>query len=323
MAYGSKGYALIGIESNYGIGEAFTSSIELLNESLSIKKDRFELYNMYGGIYEPLDAEGMNMVEGSITFPVNPISIGYFLACALDIGSLTVISSGNLFKNYFSPRKTYLNNSNPLRSLTIRINRDQSDSTYYLGCVVNKLSLSLTKNSPLNCTIDFIGKSHEDNTNQTPTFVGSPVYPFDFFDASFSGNEKSFIDFNLSINNNLIAHKTMDGTKYLTSIKRNGPVMVDFNGTIRYDTTSNYFPHAYYQNNSSQLLNLTFTKAASFALVIGMPKFTITKYTNVMGGGNHYDATFTGKTYFDSSVGPGTNIEFSLTNTKSQYDVGV
>src|SRR3990167_5267477 len=184
--YAFNGHVGLAKETSGGTAVAATNFMQAYSEDLAASLDRFDLANINGRYAEPDDAAGLTRVGGSIVIPGNAVDLGWFLLGALGVQSNTVVLSGFLSKHEFMPRTSDWDTKFAERPYTFTIYRDVTSAQRYAGCNVSQLQFATAPNQDLRITAAVVGKSTAEVTAPTPSYVGSPVAPFDFSTCSIS-----------------------------------------------------------------------------------------------------------------------------------------
>lgn len=318
MGYGFAGFIGIAKETVWGTPVAATDYIEALSENFGPVRERFEVKNIVGRYAEPDDEAGLIRVQGDMTFPVNPIGIGYFLRSAFGVMSGSVVLSGSLFKNIFTGATTEFAADSPQPPYTLEVFRDVTSSFRFAGGNVNMLSLTVQPNQDLRATANMIFKTSSIIAKSSPTFPGSPLSPFTYDSCSISiGGAASTLVETLTmtvIDNQLEGIAALNASNEIIKIRRKGPQLVRLSGSIGFDNLTEFNN---FITQTEQRFFMNFTKAASFNLLIDMPRVVYTAFPVGMGGRERLVASFEGTARFHT--GSNQAIQVDLTNTKSNY----
>lgn len=315
--YGMKGFFGIGKETTWGTPVAVTDYAELLSESLSEGIDRFEVKNIFGGLYEPADVAGIHRIAGDISLAGYPLILGHLLKAAMNVNSQSVVLSGSLWTHRFNTPQGDFSADAAGVPYTVEMNRDQTSSHQYGGMNLDRLVMALAPNQDLRLTASFVGKSAALLTATTPTFPGSPSDPFTFDTSSIQlgGSATSRIEaLQISIDNQLEGIPALNGSTNIARIKRRGPQMVRLSGTIDFPDSTEYLD---FKNQTQRAFKLALFKTTSFHFLIDIPQFVYTAFPLGTAGRDRGLIQFDGRAQF--LVASNTAATFQLTTTKSNY----
>lgn len=316
--YGFAGHIGFAKEASGGTPVAATDYIEALSEGLSLAPDRFETKNIIGRFSEAQDESGVNRIAGPIVFPAMPNELGFFLLGATGIQSNTVVLSGFLHTHEFTMRTADWDSVFASNPFTFEIFRDVTSSQQYAGCNISRLEMSMAPNQDLRVSAQLIGKSTLNLQATTPTFTSSPASPFTFDTASIqlpAGTATAQMEaFSLTIDNQLQGIPSLNNSKNIRAIRRTGPQMIRFSGTLAFENITEYLN---FTNQTKQRIVASFTKANSFSMAIDLPQFNYRTFPLGMGGRDRQTISFEGAAEYNA--GSGTAIKVSVTNTRSGY----
>lgn len=313
MAFGARGHIGIAKETTWGTAVAASDYFEALSESIVTNIERFDVRNIFGGMYEPDDEAGVVRHAGDIILPAHPVSIGFFLNGALGVNSVTAVLSGVLFTNQFTPVTSDTGSLSALPAYTLEVFRDVTSSQQYAGAQFNTLELSVTPNQELRATVGVIAKTRAGLAATTPSFPGSPTGVFKFNTASVSlgGNAIARLEnFTLTFDNQLEGIPVLNAANEVARIHRTGPQLVRVTGTAAFDNTTDFDS---FINETEQRLFLNFTRADSFSLLIDIPRAIFTEHPQQITGRDRLTVDFAMIGRFDT--GSNTALDIRLTST--------
>jgi hypothetical protein len=316
MGMGMAGHVGVGKESSWGTAVAATKYVEALSESLALSIDRFDIKNIAGLYTEADDMSGLRRIAGNIVFPVFPEVAGIFLRGIFGNPTVTVISSGNLHTNVFKTPTADFAAGVPAAPLSIEIFRDVTSSMQYAGSVISGLSVSVQPNQELRATASIVAKSTSVISKTTPTFVSSPVEPFNFAQASLSlgGSATAQIEaLTINVDQQLEGVAALNASTAIAKIRRRGPQMVGMSGTIDFNDLTEY---TNFVNQTEQALSVNF-RSNSFNLLIELPRVVYTAFPAQIGGKERLTVNFDGKARYHT--GSATAIAYTLTTTSSGF----
>ncbi len=317
MPYGILGHIGLGKETTWGSFTAATDYVEAMSETLQLTKNRFDVVNIQGGMYEPDDMVGLDIVGGDIAFSGHPEALGFFFNSMFGVQSATEILSGFLFANEFTMSQDDAANANANPAYTFEVSRNISSASQYVGCIVSAMELNIVPDAPLAVTATIIGKEENIIEKTTPSFTTSPVDVFAFDTASISVAGAGFAlieSFTISLDTQLEGVATVNATTKVSKIKRTGPPLVRLSGTMCFEDHAEYDK---FKAQTEQAISVNMTRADSFSLLMEFPRVIYNTYDMNMGGRERIVANFEGMARYH--VGSASAAKFTLTNTKSWY----
>jgi len=319
FAYGFGGFIGFARETNWGSGVAATDYVEGMSEDLTLSLDRFAYKAIINSLSEPDDAVGLYRVEGGMEFACHPVAIGHFLKGVLHSYNPTAVVTGSLYNHVFVTTSggADFDSQVPIQPYTIEVFRDVTSSHRYTGCVVNELTFTMAANGPVMCSATFIGRGADIIAKSTPTFPTSPLKPFTFdtISLAIAGSGTALIEtLELTINNNLEGIGALNLSRYVAKVRRNDHQMVNLSGTIDFTNVTEY---QNFVNQTEQRMTISMTKAASFQMVIDIPRMVYTAYPMGIPGKERILTSFEGKGFVHQ--GSLNAIKVTLTNQQSYY----
>lgn len=317
MGTANIGHIGFGKQTSYSAPVAITDWIEALSENLTLGIDRFDIKNIVGTPNEPDDMAGLRRSAGDIVFPGDPTAVGFALRGMFGVMSGSVVTSGFLWKNEFTRGTTDFSADSPTTPYTIEVFRDVTSANRYSDAVFNRLIFSIAPNQELRTTLGMITKSTSVTAKGTPTYPGSPVNPFAFDTASLSigGAASTLVEaLTITIDNNVEGIPVLNASNEIARVRRRGPQTIMLSGTIGFDNLTEY---KNFVDQTEQRFFLNVTRAASFTMLIDLPRVVYTTFPLGMSGRSRLTAGFEAKARYHS--GSATAIKIDLTNTKSNY----
>lgn len=319
MGYGTLGHLNLGKETTWAASVNPDYSIELMNETLTLARDRFEVKNIIGRLTEPDDVPGLRRIEGDMTTWGHPETIGHFLNAALGQGSktITVVLSGSLWTLAWMPSPSDASSQNPLVSYTAEVFRDVTSSDRYQGGVLNRLVLAGQPNQDLRVTAGWIFKATSSIAKAVPSFPTSPAFPFtwDTFSLSVGGAAMDLVEaLTVTYDNQLEGVPALNNSDEIARIRRRGPVLVRVAGTIEFLNRTEY---TNFVNQTEQRFVYSLFRANSFQIVVDLPRVVYTAFPLGQAGRERNLVSFEGKALHHT--GSGSPIKVSLTTVRSNY----
>ncbi len=304
-------------EVTWGTPVAVTDYYEAFSESLATERDRFETRNLIGAYYEPDDSVGVERTQGDIVFAANPANMGHFLLGS--IGQNTVASLGSgLFRNTFTPRQSDISSIHPMPSYTVEIFRAGTivDSSFrYDGVQFASMNMNVQPNQDVRMSIGAIARRGLFIDNTVPTFPSSPVEPFLYDTTSVTLNAAAntkIENLTISLDNQLEGIATFNNSQYIGKVRRTGPPLVRVSGTIDFQDLTEYLD---FQNQTERQLIVSFTKAASFQLILDIPRFVYTTVPVQASGRGRITSDFNGMARYHTGSATALDVQLTTTTT--------
>ena len=313
--YGFRGHIGIAQETVWGTAVGASDYVEALSESIVTDIERFDVRNVFAGMYEPDDETGIVRHSGDLVVPAHPVSIGYFLDGALGIASGTEVLSGFLHTTEFTALTSDWGSLNAVPGYTLEIFRDVTSSMQYKGCQFNTLELSVAPNQELRATINVIAQTRAGLTATSPSFPGSPAGVFKFDTASLSLGGSAIArceNFTFSIDNQLEGVPVLNASTDVARIQRTGPQLIRLGGTMAFDDITDFNS---FVNQTEQALVITFTKANSFSMSLDFPRTVFTSFPQQITGRDRLTVDFDMKALYHT--GSSSAMKATLTTVNS------
>jgi len=316
MTYGFAGYLGVAKEVTWGTPVAATAFFEALSENIVTNMDRFDVKNIVGGaMYEADDEGGLLRYQGEIVAAAHPQILGHFLRAALGIQSLTIVGS-SYFKYDYIPTPTDIGSYHALPAYSVEIYRDVTTAEWYGGAQIQRLVLATAPNQDLRMTTTFIAKTRTTAARQAViTFPTSPIGVFKFDTSSISLGGVAvdrFESFSLTFDNQLEGIPTLNNTREIARIHRNGPQLVRLNATVGFYDMSDLNT---FINQTEQRVTFNITKPNSFALLIDIPRAIFSSFPVRLAGRNRVTVDFEMIGRFSQSSSYAVRMTLTTVNT--------
>lgn len=314
---GLGAFAHVGIakEVTFGTPVAASDYLEIVSESISHNIEEIVREAIRGIVDEPASVEGLNTVAGDIVVEVQPETIGYLLRSAL--GAPETTGEVAPYAHTFIPTQTDFETKCALPPYTLEVHRDLEQAFQFAGCVVNNLQFSWGVDQKiLRCTASILGKSVDLIAKTTPEFEAAN--PFTWEQATYkAGSPLAAIDtltaIQITVNNNLEAVATLNNTKEISRIRRNGFRTVEVQFTFEVEDLTEYSKFAAQSENAFEFEFVNDTNKLKFEL----PKVRYTSFPLAVGGSGRITVAAAGKAKYDSVTEKAIGVV--LTNGKASY----
>lgn len=322
MGYGMKGH--LGISFQQSFGTVFTSSYHwfpIINESLTENIPLLVSEGMRGRFEEGPSFEGAHDIAGDFTIEAHPILAGKLLAAWMGQSSGTLTTS--VYTHLFKPKATDWGDLAAVPPMTIEVYRDAGSAHQYYDCCMNQLVIEIAHGSLVKMTGSVVGGKFAKAAKSTPSYLIGSEYTWNQTSISFQGSANGAIDeitqLTITLNNNLEAKGTLDGTKTPNRVKRTGFRTAEIAGTLVFENDQE-FDH--WRNQAAQPAVITITGHAVTSGYNAYMEFDIPqmKYNEVpvnIGGPGLIEASFSAKCEYKTTSA--TMIAVTIQNTVSQY----
>lgn len=312
MAYGMGG--ALGITMQQSFGTAYTTGMKFqpfISESLNEEIAPIIVEGMRG-IYDEGDSlEGPHTISGDINFEVDPCMIGYFIKGFCHSTSMTATTVTSYYYTHaFMPAPDDFDAMAATPPITMEAYRDAGSAFQYYDCLINTLSFQFAAGALIKATAGVVGASFTLAAKQTATYEPFSEFTWDQTSISVAGTAVDELqDLTITLNNNLEATSTLDGTKYPNRVKRSGKRTIEVSGTILFisEAEANVF-----RAQTERRMVVT-TKQGSHQIEFDIPSFRYEAFPVNIGGPGQIMVGFTGKAKYNA--GSGTAIKITTTVT--------
>lgn len=324
MPFGQIAHLGIGKETTWGIPVAASDYLQLISEGLNKDIEQVISQAKKGIVDEPASFEGLNSIAGDVSAEVHPGSIGHLLRSALGAPVTTQpdgVGNPTVYQHVFTPVQDNFAPECALPPYTLEVHRDLAQAFQYAGAVVNDLNFSFgTDTKIMQGSASVIAKALALIAKTTPSFENTE--PFRWHQATITinaGQNNDVQTLNFGVNNALEGKPTLNGSKEISRIKRNGvrtfPIGLTFDVT---DLTE--FNRYDGQNEVAakiELVGALISGTYNYKLTIDIPKFKYTAFPINVGGADQLTVAATGVAKYDSASSHAMKV--TLINTTTAY----
>lgn len=342
MSTGMLGFIAVGVESSGGASAtgAYSATVQhfipFLSETLSNNRNDIPSQAIQAQFDETRMYTGLQTVAGAITAEVHPITLGFLLRPVFDVN--TAVNSHPICTSHTGVRahvfragqtQFHAGSCSDLPTITAEVFRGPTTqagtSFVYYNMAGNALELSIQAGQLAGVTVDLVGREYGRKAQATATFPTPEAFTWSQASVSIGGAARPiFESVTLRISNNLDATPLLDGRLRPNLIKRNGFRVVEMNGTMSFQTDSDY---DMFIAGSEYPVRITFAgKTISTApanvegLDIQIPAFRYSSHPINIGGPGRIGVPFAGRGMWHP--GSGTALEITIVNTRiSTYAV--
>lgn len=324
MPYGSLSHVGLAKETTFGTAVASTDYVKFASESLNETIEQVKSDILNGIVDEAPYYEGMHNISGDIQFDVGPVIVGHFLRGALGAPVTTQPDSvGNptVYQHVFTPVQSNFANVCALPPYTFEVNRDLSQAFQYAGSVINELDFNFgTDKKIMNCKAAIIAKALALISKTTPSFPVVDAFTWNQAVINFNGSANTnFSTLEFGVKNALEARPTLDGTRNINRIMRNGKRTFPIKFTLELQDMTEY---NLFKAQNEIALNIALTGAVisgtyNHKITIDVPKFHFNAFPINVSGAGVITAQVDGWSEYDP-----TNLyamKVTLINNKSSY----
>jgi hypothetical protein len=320
MPFGALAHVGIGKEITWGTPVAATEYIKFASEGFTEEIEQVLSETMNGTVDEGSQYEGAHTVTGDLSFDVYPNVVGHLLRSAFGAPVTTAPSAG-IYQHVFTPVQTNFSNICALPPYTFEVHRDLEQAFQYAGAVVNDLTFSFgTDSKIMQGSAAVIAKKLALLTKTTPSFETTNPFLWNQATITIAGaanNDIQTLEF--GVNNNLEGRPTLDGTREISRVLRNGKrsFPVSFTFDLKDLTAFNRFRSQSEVSAKIELTGDVISGTDKYKLTIDIPKLRYNAFPINVGGAEVITAQVEGSAKYDS-VGAHA-MKITLINSKASY----
>ncbi|MCD4838170.1 phage tail tube protein [Neobacillus sedimentimangrovi] len=223
MPFGVLAHIGLAPETTYGEPVSAADYIRFASESINEEIEQVISENIMGVVDEAESHEGLHSISGDISGDVYPNVIGHLLRSAFGAPVTTQLSPG-VYQHVFTPVQDNFSSVCALPPYTLEVHRDFEKAFQYAGAVVNELTFSFgTDTKIMQFTAAIIAKKLALINKTTPSLETTPTFMWNQGTITLDGQANSDLTtVEFGVNNNLEARATLDGTKEVSRVLRNG-----------------------------------------------------------------------------------------------------
>jgi len=321
MAYGMEGHLGIGFQSSYGT--AMTTSYHwfpFISETLNESIPDLVSESIRGRMEEGESFEGYHEIAGDVVVEAHPILIGKLFKAWCHTTSYAATLVASHYTHEFMPAPVDFDALAAVPPMTIEVYRDAGSAHQYYDMCLNTLALEIAHGSIIKATAGLIGGSFAKAAKKSSSYLTGSEFTWDQASIQIGGtavDELSTIT--VTLNNNLEAKGTLDGTKLPNRIKRAGFRTIELAGTMLFVNDTEF---DIYLNQTRQEFIITVTGQAvssgyNASLEIALPSVFYTAFPPNIAGPGLIESSLTGKAKYNADSG--TIGRFTVVNTLATY----
>ncbi|MFC4768742.1 phage tail tube protein [Effusibacillus consociatus] len=324
MPYGSLSHVGLGKETTWGTAVAATDYLKFVSESLTEEIEQVISEALDAKFDEGASFEGLHTISGDVSFDVYPNVLGHILRMAWGAPVTTqpdAVGNPTVYQHVFTPVQTNFSNVCALPPYTFEVHRDLENAFQYAGAVANSLMFSFgTDTKIMQAVMNVIAKKLALIAKTTPSF--ETTNPFLWHQATVTINAAANSDvqtLEFGIENNMEGRATLDGTKEINRIWRNGKRSFPVNFTFdpKDLTEYNRFRNQNEVTAKIELVGALISGTYNYKLTIDIPKLRYTTFPINAGGAGAITAQVNGAAKYDATAAHAMKV--TLINTKNTY----
>lgn len=315
MPYGAQIKFGMARQTAVGSGNAVTAPgsfhhIPLTGQGVTLQKEEVISQNLTGRFEQGASYDGVNRVNGTIEYEATPKALGLMLLAGMSAPAS--VTSGSLRTLTYFPRTVDFNASVINEPMTLYQQfTDANSGEHFFDCQVGQLEFSFAQGQLLRARATVAGGS------RAATGIGSLALTLDtgdlglgfLWDASSIswggagiGNAS---ELTITINENIDALYTLNGTLSPYKFTRTGFREVTVNGNFYFDSRSIF--NDFISGTQRRLLvtsqaRKTQIQSGFYAtFILDVPNLKLTQFTPNVNGPGEVSASFTGRGVIDAS----------------------
>lgn len=320
MPFGVLSHIGVAKETTYGTPVVANDYLRFASESLNEEIEQIISENIMGVVDEAASHEGLHNISGDISGDVYPNVIGHLLRAAFGAPTTTSMAAG-VYQHVFTPVQANFSNVCALPPYTFEVHRDFAQAFQYAGSVVNDLTFFFgTDSKIMQFTAAIIARKLALITKTTPSLEATN--PFLWNQAtitldSAANTDLSTVEF--GVNNNLEARATLDGTREVSRVLRNGArtFPVSFTMELKDLTEYNKFRAQNEIPAKIEMIGGVISGADKFKLTVDIPKLRFSAFPINVEGTGAITTQVEGSAKYDATSLYAMKI--TLVNSKTSY----
>lgn len=320
MPYGSLAHIGLGKETTFGTAVAATDYIRFASEGISEEIEQVKSEVLNGVVDEAPQYEGAHTVKGDVSFDVYPNIVGNLLRSALGAPVTTMIVAG-VYSHVFTPVQSNFSNVCALPPYTIEVNRDFAQAFQYAGGVVDELTFNFGSDKKIMTgQAAIIAKALALIAKTVPSFDAQDPFTWNQATVTLNGTANTNVStIEFGVKNSLEAKDTLDGTRNISRILRNGKrtFPVKFSLELQDMAEYNLFKAQNEVTLKIELVGAVISGGNNYKITIDIPKFHFNAFPINVGGAGAVTTQVDGLAEYDPTSLYGMKV--TLVNSKVSY----
>ncbi len=238
MADGLLGHVGISFQDSFGTSNVNSMFyFPIISESVTEAIPPLVSEGMRGRFEAGPTFEGFHEIAGDIIFEAHPILVGMALK-AWTSASSDVTLNDSAYTHTIKPNTADFDALAAVRPMTVEIFRDIGSAFLYSDMLCNELTLEVVHGTVVKATMALMGGKFTKAVKSAPSYLPGSEYTWHQSSIQFTNSAGTIgaIDeisqATITLNNNLEAIGTLEGTKTPNRIKRSGFRTAEFAGTV-------------------------------------------------------------------------------------------
>lgn len=321
MPLGSLSHVGMGKETTFGTPVAATDYVRFASETINETFEQVKSDIQNAVVDEAPYYTGMQTVAGDVSFDVYPNIVGNFMKSALGAPVSTIQGAGPAYQHVFTPAQTNFATNCALPPYTLEVNRDLTQAFQYPGSVVNELDFNFGVDKKiLNCKASVLAKTRNLIAKTAPSFDVQDAFTWNMATVTLN----SVVNTNVSsveigVKNELDARPTLDGTRTINRIMRNGKRSFPIKLTVELADLTEY--NLFIAQNEVplqiKLVGALIASTYNYTFQVDMNKFHFNAFPINVSGSGVITAVLDGWAEYDPTSSYA--AKFTLINTKTAY----
>ena len=317
--YGMDGH--LGISEQQSGGTAYVDSLDympIISEGINETIENLVSEEMKGRYEEGGNYEGMHNIAGDVVVDVHPIAAGKLLKYWFGQSSGSAMDSA--YSHSYKGVTEDWDDKYAVQPLTVEVYRDTGSAYQYHDMLLNQLVFEWNAGALVRCTAGFMGGNFDWIAATVPSYDVGSYFPWDTTSFELGG---AAIDYattlTLTLNQNLAAKHTLNGSKFPSRVKRDGFRTAELSGSFLFESAAQALQFRAQTGQAAIITNVGETTATSYnnILKFDIPSFLITDFPANIGGPGLIEVGWSGKAVYDTSSA--TLLEATLVNTVAAY----
>lgn len=324
MPFGVRSHIGIGKEVTYGTPVVATEYLRFASESLNEEIEQVISENIIGIVDESPSYEGMHNIAGDISGDVYPNVVGHLMRAAFGAPTTTQPDATNnptVYQHVFTPVQDNFSNTCSLPPYTVEVHRDFEQAFQYAGASVNELNFSFgTDSKIMQFTAAMIARKLTLISKTIPNLENTNPFLWNQATITLDGAESSDLStVQFGVNNSLEARATLDGTREVSRVLRNGArtLPISFSTEMNDLTEFNKFRAQTEIPAKIELTGSLIAGTHNYKITVDIPKLRYSAFPINVGGTGAITAQVTGSAKYDQTSLYGMKI--TLVNTTASY----
>lgn len=321
MSYGSKSHVAICFQNSWDtVNTSSLHHLQHLEESIGLNIPPL-IDESARGVFDEGDGYGgARTVDGDLSINAKSIPLGVFLKAMF--GDPTTVTSNTMYTHTFKPRTADFDRYSAGNPITLLKHLDDAGSAHlFYNLNATTLELGCTNGEFMTARCSFVGGSFQQIADIAASYPTGKRFTWDSSSLQIAGaGNADFRNLTITVNENIEAMHTINGTAYPSRCKRTAQRTVEVSGTYVFD---NQVEYQKFLDQSEQELVVSFDGPTEIAsgytdqIVVTLPALRYTELKPVAGNTGKIEVSVTGSgKYLTTSA---TAMQIDLRNLQAGY----